>query len=55
VIQAAKSDRMARSRLSICLTAIAALLMATPASAQFGSIFRDEPPRPPADVPSAHR
>ena len=27
--------------------------MATPASAQFGSIFRDEPPRPPADVPSA--
>ena len=53
VIQAAKSDRMARSRLSICLTAIVALLMATPASAQFGSIFRDEPPRPPADVPSA--
>jgi hypothetical protein len=44
---------MARSRLLICLTAIASLLMATPASAQFGSIFRDEPPRPPADVPNA--
>ena len=34
---------------------MAALLMAVvlagPAFAQFGSIFRDEPPRPPADVP----
>jgi len=38
----------------ICLLAIAALFMAAmPASAQPGSIFRDEPPRPPADVPSA--
>jgi hypothetical protein len=45
---------MARSRFTICLLAIAALCMAaTPASAQSGSIFRDEPPRPPADVPSA--
>jgi len=38
----------------ISLTA-AALLAAAPAFAQFGSIFRDEPPRPPADVPSAPR
>ncbi len=45
---------MARSRLSICLLAIAPLFMAAaPAQAQFGSIFSDSPPRPPADVPSA--
>src|SRR5664279_582482 len=45
---------MARSRFMICLLAIAVLFMAVmPASAQPGSIFRDEPPRPPADVPSA--
>src|SRR5664279_4845553 len=45
---------MARSRFMICLLAIAALFMAaTPVFAQLGSIFRDEPPRPPADVPSA--
>jgi hypothetical protein len=31
---------------------LATLLVTAPASAQFGSIFRDEPPRPPADVPS---
>jgi hypothetical protein len=45
---------MARSRLSICLLAMAALFMtAAPAYAQFGSIFRDDsPPRPPADVPN---
>jgi hypothetical protein len=43
---------MARSRLSIGLLAIAALLVAAPAFAQFGSIFTDSPPRPPADVPS---
>lgn len=43
---------MARSRLSICVLAIVPLLAAAPALAQFGSIFRDEPPRPPADVPS---
>src|SRR5665213_557003 len=46
---------MARSRLSICLLAMAALFLgAAPVHAQFGSIFRDDgPPRPPADVPSA--
>jgi hypothetical protein len=45
---------MARSCLSICLLAMAALFMvAAPAYAQFGSIFRDDgPPRPPADVPN---
>jgi len=45
---------MARSRLSICLLAMAALFMvAPPTYAQFGSIFRDDgPPRPPADVPN---
>ncbi len=43
---------MARFRVSI-VTLATALLMAAPAFAQFGSIFRDEPPRPPADVPSA--
>ena len=43
---------MARPRLPVYLLAIAALLTAAPALAQFGSIFRDEPPRPPADVPS---
>ncbi|MGH6665367.1 MAG: DUF2155 domain-containing protein [Pseudolabrys sp.] len=44
---------MARSRFSICLLAMAVLLTAAPAFAQFGSIFSDSPPRPPADVPSA--
>jgi hypothetical protein len=43
---------MARSRLSIYVLAMVPLLAAAPALAQFGSIFRDEPPRPPADVPS---
>jgi hypothetical protein len=38
---------------SFALTAVAALLMAPPAFAQFGSIFGAPPPRPPADVPSA--
>jgi hypothetical protein len=37
------------------MLAVAALLATAPAFAQFGSIFRDEPPRPPADVPSAPR
>jgi len=37
------------------LLTAAALLAAAPAFAQFGSIFRDEPPRPPADVPSGPR
>jgi hypothetical protein len=31
---------------------LGAALLGTPAFAQFGSIFREEPPRPPADVPS---
>jgi hypothetical protein len=43
---------MARSRLSVCILAIAAMSAAGPALAQFGSIFTDEPPRPPANVPS---
>jgi hypothetical protein len=46
---------MARSRLYRCILAGAALIVATPAYAQFGSIFRDDgPPRPPADVPSGN-
>jgi hypothetical protein len=32
---------------------LGALLVAAPAAAQFGSIFNQPPPRPPADVPSA--
>jgi hypothetical protein len=45
---------MARAKLSISMFATAALLCAGgPAFAQFGSIFRDDPPRPPADVPNA--
>jgi hypothetical protein len=46
---------MARPRLSVCTLTVATLLAAAPAFAQFGAIFRDEPPRPPADVPSAPR
>jgi hypothetical protein len=44
---------MARCIRSVAFLAVAALLVASPAAAQFGSIFRDGPPRPPADVPSA--
>ena len=44
---------MARSGLKLGLLALAALTMAGPAAAQFGSIFNEPPPRPPADVPSA--
>ena len=44
---------MARPRLSVCILAIATLAAAVPARAQFGSIFSDSPPRPPANVPSA--
>ncbi|MFN3659216.1 MAG: DUF2155 domain-containing protein [Pseudolabrys sp.] len=40
------------ARFTLSLVATAALITAGPAMAQFGSIFRDEPPRPPADVPS---
>ena len=43
---------MARSRLYRWILAGAALVAATPALAQFDSIFRDDgPPRPPANVP----
>jgi hypothetical protein len=41
---------MARSTVSKALIAAAVLLCVGPAFAQFGSIFRDDPPRPPADV-----
>jgi hypothetical protein len=44
---------MARPRLSVCILAIATLAAAMPARAQFGSIFSDSPPRPPANVPNA--
>ena len=44
---------MAQPRLLMLVLATAALCAAAPASAQFGSIFRDDPPRPPSDVPSA--
>jgi len=44
---------MARRIRSVVFSAIAAVLVASPAVAQFGSIFGDSPPRPPADVPSA--
>jgi hypothetical protein len=44
---------MARCICSVALLAVAALLAAQPAFAQFGSIFGDRPPRPPADVPNA--
>ncbi|MDP2408849.1 MAG: DUF2155 domain-containing protein [Pseudolabrys sp.] len=42
---------MAQSRLLICTLACGAALTATSALAQFGGIFSDSPPRPPADVP----
>jgi len=42
---------MARPILSIALLGIAALLLSQPAAAQFGSIFGDPAPRPPANVP----
>ncbi len=44
---------MARPTLSISLFVLAALTLAGPAAAQFGSIFNQSPPRPPADVPNA--
>ena len=44
---------MARCFGSVASLAVAAMLAASPAAAQFGSIFGDGPPRPPADVPSA--
>ena len=45
---------MARSRFYRSWLTAAALVAASPAFAQFGSIFRDDgPPRPPANVPEA--
>jgi len=45
---------MARSRFYRSWIAAAALVAASPALAQFGSIFRDDgPPRPPGNVPEA--
>jgi hypothetical protein len=45
---------MARSRFYRSWLIAAALVAASPAYAQFGSIFRDDgPPRPPANVPEA--
>jgi hypothetical protein len=44
---------MARSKLFHFVVFAGAAIAATPALAQFGSIFRDDgPPRPPADVPN---
>jgi hypothetical protein len=43
---------MARPTLTAGLFAMAALIAAAPAAAQFGSISNQPPPRPPADVPS---
>jgi hypothetical protein len=43
---------MARYTFPAGLLALAALVAAAPAAAQFGSIFNEPPPRPPADVPS---
>jgi hypothetical protein len=46
--------RISRNSSWIGLAALlAAAVFAEPVLAQFGSIFREEPPRPPADVPSA--
>jgi hypothetical protein len=44
---------MARPTVSTSLLVLAALIAAGPAAAQFGSIFNQPPPRPPANVPSA--
>jgi hypothetical protein len=44
---------MVRPILTAGLLAFAAIFAAAPAPAQFGSIFSEPPPRPPADVPSA--
>jgi hypothetical protein len=44
---------MARPTVSISVLVLGALIVAAPAAAQFGSIFNQPPPRPPADVPSA--
>ena len=40
------------ARIAALIVVIGATLAASPAAAQFGSIFSDSPPRPPADVPN---
>jgi hypothetical protein len=42
---------MSRSLSKTVLAALTVVFLAAPASAQFGSIFGDRPPRPPADIP----
>ncbi len=44
---------MSRRTCLMALYAVAATLVTMPALAQFGSIFSEPPPRPPADVPGA--
>ena len=44
---------MARRTSLMAFYAVAATLVTMPALAQFGSIFSEPPPRPPADVPGA--
>src|SRR5208282_5693938 len=39
-------------RIAALLVVIGATLAAGPVQAQFGNIFSDSPPRPPADVPN---
>jgi hypothetical protein len=40
------------ARIAAMLVVVAAAFAVTPAEAQFGTIFNDSPPRPPADVPN---
>src|SRR6185437_4243310 len=51
--KAKRPASMARASHSVGLLALAVLLLTSPALAQFDRIFQDEPPRPPANVPSA--
>jgi hypothetical protein len=52
--KAEQPDSMARfSRNSQWLAVCLASLLAAPAAAQFGPVFNEPPPRPPADVPNA--
>ncbi len=51
--QAISRILMARRTGLMALYAVAATLVTMPALAQFGSIFSEPPPRPPADVPGA--
>src|SRR4051794_5230424 len=51
---ARRSQMMHSKRLALFGAALAVSFLAAPALAQFGTIFRDGPPRPPADVPGGH-